>query len=219
MNVIKKISLIIIGFLISFLILEIVLQLTSTTMIIAQNYKNKESTKTEDVTILCLGESTTYNQWPPILQKILDVKSKHIKFNIIDKGKPGTNTSAIASNINQYMIKYKPDVVVIMTGINDTGIIYKDYPIKTLNLLYLLFKHIKYNFIYDYSSDMFFNIERQHFEYIQAKQFAKAEQKLLYLWNLSNHKSPRIYGRLFQLYMFWPKYEKCDELLKMNEIT
>ena len=70
MKIIKKISLILIGFLLSFVILEISLQLAGFTVITINKYRNKLTKDPNTITILCLGESTTDDQWPPILQKI-----------------------------------------------------------------------------------------------------------------------------------------------------
>ena len=92
MKIIKKILLVILGILLSLIILEIGLQIAGFTATTIKKYKNKVTKDSNTITILCLGESTTYGQWPPILQKILDEKSKNKKFNVIDEGLPGTST-------------------------------------------------------------------------------------------------------------------------------
>lgn len=219
MNLVKKVSLIFIGILISFLVLEIVLQLAGFIFSTVINYKNDKSNDNQSIVILCLGESTTYRQWPPILQKILNKKSKNEKFKVIDTGIPGINTSIIAANIKYHMLKYQPDIVILMTGINDTGIIYRNYKIKSLNLISLISKHLKNNFMYDFSYEMFSDVESEYFKFLYKRQYAEAEKQLLSLWGLSKKKSPIIYARLFQLYyLVWNKYNKCDELLKIQDI-
>lgn len=143
MKIIKKISLIFIGILLSLIILEFCLQTASFTLTTIKRYKNKITKAPNTITILCLGESTTDNQWPPILQKILNRKSKNKKFNVIDEGIGATNTRKIAERISDNLINYNPDVVIMMMGINDAGLGYTNYKIKFLALFSLIFSNIK----------------------------------------------------------------------------
>ena len=106
MKILKKISLIIIGIILSLILLEIGLQLAGFTLTAIKKYGNKIAKDPNTITILCLGESTTDGQWPPILQKILDEKSKNKKFNVVDEGKVGTNSKIILSKVNSYLYKY-----------------------------------------------------------------------------------------------------------------
>ncbi|MDD5254984.1 MAG: tetratricopeptide repeat protein, partial [Candidatus Omnitrophica bacterium] len=42
-----------------------------------------------------------------------------IRFSVVDKGVPGTNTSAILSRLEQNIDEYRPHMVISMMGIND----------------------------------------------------------------------------------------------------
>jgi len=126
----KKILAIVIGIFLSFIVLEIFLQLAGFVLITANNYKNRILHKQECITILCIGESTTSGEWPPILQKILNKKAKYKKFKVIDEGHAGRNSEYITSKIRQYLMKYNPNIVISMIGINDFGLLYKKSKFK-----------------------------------------------------------------------------------------
>ena len=118
---IKKTFLIFIGLILSVLFLEIFLQSTSFIIKSINSYKiqthfeklkNKTSFK-----IMCIGESTTANQYPIQLQKILDKVSPG-KFSVIDCGIPGTFLDEIYHSLQSNMKEYNPDMVIFMMGIN-----------------------------------------------------------------------------------------------------
>jgi lysophospholipase L1-like esterase len=148
MTLLKKISLIIIGIIFSLIVLEIGLQTAGFTLTAIKKYKNKTIKDPNTITILCLGESTTDGKWPPVLQKILDKESKNKKFNVIDEGINATNTRKIAEKISDNLIKYNPDIVIMMMGINDIGLGYTNYKIKVLALFSLIVSNIKQIFYY-----------------------------------------------------------------------
>lgn len=95
MNLIKKTLLIFTGIVISLVILEILLQIIGFGLTTVKEYKNKKLKDSNTITILCLGESTTEGQWPPILQEILNKKAKHKKFIVIDEGHIAKNSEYI----------------------------------------------------------------------------------------------------------------------------
>jgi len=153
MNFIKKILLIFIGLLISLIILEMFLQITGFALITIKEYKNKKLKDPNIITILCLGESTTDGQWPPILQKILDKKAKLKKFRVIDEGHMAKNSEYLLYEIVEKKLNfYKPDMTICMVGINDNSIpksvlkSHKNKPFyhksKTYKLFILIKKHI-----------------------------------------------------------------------------
>lgn len=166
MKIIKKISLIFIGILLSLMILEVGLQIAGFTLITIKKYQNKTIKDPNTITILCLGESTTYNAWPPILKRILNKKSKNKKFNVIDEGVSGTNTKIIAEKISDNLIKHNPDIVILMMGINDNGLGYKNYGIKIFALISLIIEHFKHLFTPYVSYDEIEYIDGRMFEII-----------------------------------------------------
>ncbi len=87
-----------------------------------QEQRNRVSiSRKETYRIMCLGESTTFNQYPLFLEEILNQRNIGIKFSVIDKGVSGTNTGAILSNLESSLNIYHPDMVITMMGINDWG--------------------------------------------------------------------------------------------------
>ncbi|GEM_PF-666421 len=118
----KKILLIFLGLILSLVFLEVFLQSASFTVKHIKDYKTYfkyKSLKTKNsVTILCIGESTTGEQYPIQLQKILDNISPG-KFSVIDCGHPGLTLEKIAKTIDGNIIKYNPDIIIYMMGIND----------------------------------------------------------------------------------------------------
>lgn len=118
----KKILLICLGLILSLFLLEIFLQSTSFTIKYIKDYKtsNKhKKIKTEDsITILCIGESTTYGMYPIQLQQVLDNISPG-KFSVIDGGLPATMLKTISEEIEPTIKKHNPDIVLFMMGVND----------------------------------------------------------------------------------------------------
>lgn len=87
-----------------------------------QEYRNIHSISHKgNYRILCLGESSTQGQYPPFLEEILNQRNIGIKFSIIDKGKAATNTTIILKQLELYLDKYRPNMVVAMMGVNDAG--------------------------------------------------------------------------------------------------
>ena len=89
---------------------------------------------------MCLGESTTALGWgdsyPSQLERILNQHNPGIKFSVINKGVPGTNTTQIVANLEDHLNQYNPDLVITMMGINDNleMIAYDDDPFTTLRI-------------------------------------------------------------------------------------
>lgn len=212
MNILKKISLIFVGILISLVILEIVLQIAGFTLATIKEFQNRKLKEPDAITILCLGESTTDGQWPPILQKILDDRAKHKKFNVIDVAKSGDNTFFILADIDSYLAKYKPNCVISMIGINDKGIGYIKYKIKSLNLLQLIYNHIKNKYFYNYSDEKFFMLQDLAMKHIKEKKLHESEQLLNFLMTKSNNYSENTAMLLMWLYLDEPTKYNLDKL-------
>ncbi|MDD3729701.1 MAG: hypothetical protein PHI20_01540 [Endomicrobiaceae bacterium] len=110
------------GLILSLVFLEIFLQSASFTVYHIKNYKTYYKYKTlktkDSVKILCIGESTTGEQYPIQLQKILDNISPG-RFSVIDRGYPGLTLKKISETIEANIKKYNPDIIIYMMGIND----------------------------------------------------------------------------------------------------
>jgi len=121
----KKASLAVFTVILTLVALEIILRMVGFAILSAQEYRNRQAIKqTGRFRVLCLGESTTQNQYPPYLEEILNKRQTGIKFNVIDKGLAGVTTTTVLSNLESNLDKYKPDIVVTMMGCNDYKTLY-----------------------------------------------------------------------------------------------
>lgn len=209
----KKIILILVGIFLSFTVLEIGLQTTGFILKTFKEYKNEKIQKNDAITILCLGESTTGGQWPPILQKILNEKSKNIKFNVVDKGQGGTNTLFISKKINNYLEEYQPDCVILMMGINDKGIRYIKNNIRVLNLLQLIYRHIKNKYFYNYTDETFMTLIELAKNLVNQKKYKESEKILYFLLDKSNNTSHIVFLTLTDVYAESNQLDKFKNLI------
>ncbi|NLB35214.1 MAG: tetratricopeptide repeat protein [Elusimicrobia bacterium] len=143
----KRIILLLSGVLFSLMLLESGLRLGGFIRLSIQKTKNQMAIKEKgSYRILCLGDSTTENQWPPYLKEILNKEDLGIKFSVIDKGRSCTNSMHIMAELEDNISNYKPDMLITMMGANDGGY-YSDItsikPGTLKNLkIYKLFKMI-----------------------------------------------------------------------------
>ena len=149
----KQILLLFIGIIVALFCLEILLQTSSFvlkyTNKISNSQKIEQKIKTKDddsICILCIGESTTYGQYTKFLPYFLN-KETDKNFVVIDCGIPGTHMKDVAERINEQINYYQPNIIVSMMGINDAQFndkqIYKNYPIKIINLFFLIKRNIE----------------------------------------------------------------------------
>ena len=118
----QKAFLILFGIFLSLFLIEAGLRLCGFTLTAIQEHRNRVSLKKGGAyRILCLGESTTQGQYPPFLAAALNRSGAKTLFTVIDEGRVGTNTGAILNQVESYLDKYHPDMVVAMMGINDPG--------------------------------------------------------------------------------------------------
>ena len=121
----KQVGFILISLIVTFLFIEGLLRLGSWSFYYLQNEQNKKkiSSGIKELVVLCVGESTTAwggkNSWPSQLQRILNNTQHQVTFHIINKGIPATDTNEILKQLPSHIMKYKPDIVLAMVGIND----------------------------------------------------------------------------------------------------
>jgi len=121
----QKIAFVLCGVFLSLLIIEIFLRFGGWIFLSIQEQRNKASLKRGgEYTILCIGESTTalggIYSYPSQLEKILN-NSSEVKFSVINKGTPSTNSGKIVAELTNHIENYNPDMVISMMGINDRG--------------------------------------------------------------------------------------------------
>ncbi len=102
--------------------------------------------------IVCVGDSmTAYGEndsYPRQLEGILNGQNLGYHFEVINKGLPAQNSDTIMPHFSSWMDQYKPDMVIMMMGMNDQnlkGDIFdkKAMPLDDLlsrSLVYRLFK-------------------------------------------------------------------------------
>ena len=122
----KKVFLVIFSLFLFLILLEIGLRIGGALFLSLQEYRNlREMKQMKRCRILCLGESTTFSggeySYPSQLEEILNKKVKGLKFTVINKGIPATNTRYIVEHLSDYLTRYQPNIVVTMMGINDEG--------------------------------------------------------------------------------------------------
>jgi tetratricopeptide (TPR) repeat protein len=118
----RKLFLVGFGVLCCFFLIEISLRFGGMFFLSAQQYRNQFSIKQNgSYRILCLGESTTANQYPALLETELNKRDTGVRFTVIDKGIPGRHTSDILDALESNLNEYRPDMVITMMGINDLG--------------------------------------------------------------------------------------------------
>jgi len=118
----QKIALVIFSLFLLLVLLELGLRLAGSIFLSLQEYRNRVSiSKKGSYRIMCLGESTTQRQYPPFLEEILNQRNIGINFSVIDKAIGGRSTSVILEQLEPNLDEYRPDMVVTMMGINDSG--------------------------------------------------------------------------------------------------
>lgn len=120
----QKIGLVLFGVFLCLVLLEIAMRLAGLAIASLQEQRNRFSIRQGgQYRILCLGESTTafggVDSYPYQLEEILNQANCGIKFSVINRGVPGTDTSLIVSQLQDNLDMYSPDMVVTMMGIND----------------------------------------------------------------------------------------------------
>jgi len=121
----QKIALVFLAFILFAGALEMSLRLGGFVLSSMQEHRNQVAIqKKGDYRILCLGESTTaggQESYPNQLQEVLNNGKRPVTFAVINKGVPAINTFGILSQLEDNIEKYKPDMVIVMMGINDSG--------------------------------------------------------------------------------------------------
>lgn len=146
----KNILLLFLGIFIALASLEILLQTSSFVIAQADKFTNRRagalSRDKNVIKILCIGESTTFAQYPKQLTDYLNANLKK-DFMVIDCGIPGTNIKNITERIDSQLEMYNPDIVISMMGINDASLedktVYKRYKLKTVSLFMLIKRNIE----------------------------------------------------------------------------
>lgn len=119
----QKLFLIVLGFFLSLVILEIILRMGGFVFDFFQERQNKINLTESEIRILCIGESTTAlggaASYPAQLEEILNDSGYDKKFKVINAGRVSKTTKDVLEELPQLLDKYKPHVIVSMLGVND----------------------------------------------------------------------------------------------------
>ncbi len=112
--------------LLTFVLLEAVLRLAGAVWLGQQQRRNMAALRQAGtVRVLCVGESTTAlggeQSYPSQLQEVLNDRYPQVRWSVINAGVVGMDTSYILLQMRHLLDTYRPQVVVSMMGINDTG--------------------------------------------------------------------------------------------------
>lgn len=185
-----------------------------------------------DYRIMALGDSTTALwgpiAWPAQLEEILNKKNLGKKFTVINKAIPGSNSYIILSRLQENIDKYHPDMVIVMSGINDNDLL----PVNTTfiptdeksadNLFQTAIKRLKlykvFRFIFLNISNKIgvhaeANLDEQGFLYQQQGNYKKAEE-IYKEAILLNPKNIDVYHKLGYVYQITGQFIFAEELYK-----
>jgi len=102
-------------------------------------YSNYNSNP-QGVNIICLGESSSAglgvdpkDSYPAQLGSMLRRKYPEVQINVFVPPHVGQNTSQMANRIDKYILRYKPDLIILMAGYNDDMSLSESHIIKFVN--------------------------------------------------------------------------------------
>jgi len=105
--------------------LELLLQ-TGAWIVRATGREDPPAWLTDDVRVLCLGDSNTYGiylkpdeSWPAQLEKYWNETVASPKIRVFNLGYPGSNSSKVVSQTAKMLETFRPDVTIVMVGVND----------------------------------------------------------------------------------------------------
>jgi hypothetical protein len=80
------------------------------------------------------------DSWPRQLETVLNKRQPGKTFKIINKGRVEGDTAFIMSHLEEYMDAYSPDIIAVMAGINEEGVLFYEGIDERESFL---FKHCK----------------------------------------------------------------------------
>jgi tetratricopeptide (TPR) repeat protein len=155
----QKLSLFIFGLFLTAILLEVGLRVAGAVVLFLQERHNHISFNQNEYRILCLGESTTAlggeDSYPSQLEQMLNARAGVRKFSVINKGVVSTTSNDILAHLDQNLDMYKPQLVIVMMGINDRAFLHDLHKslwwenvkshleyLRIYKLAHLLYEHI-----------------------------------------------------------------------------
>lgn len=114
----------VLGLLVALVLLEVTLRLVGASYSWShQRDSARRLAERGEVTVLCLGESTTAiggpRAWPGQLQEVLGEGPAAARYTVINEGVPGADSSVLLARLEHQLDTYRPDLVAVMMGAND----------------------------------------------------------------------------------------------------
>ncbi|HEW81572.1 MAG TPA: hypothetical protein ENH18_04295 [Nitrospirae bacterium] len=122
----QKLLLIIFGLFIALLLTEGFFRIAG--LIVHEENILPSEKKDNTYRILCIGDSSTYGlgstdsekySYPAQLHTLLNTQSSNNEFEVVNLGVRGINSSQVVNRFKYNILKYNPDMVIVMIGIND----------------------------------------------------------------------------------------------------
>lgn len=124
--VVARIGVIFFGLFSAVLCCEVLLRVAGMLVAIPQIWRNVSALQAVGgYKILVLGESTTAGgsiSWPAQLENELNRRNPRRKFVVFNEAEVGISTALILARLEKNIMKYHPDMVVTMMGINDHNV-------------------------------------------------------------------------------------------------
>lgn len=124
----QRSGLIILGIILGLICAELLLRAGGFFLLLYRGQlKNNFSNTSQAYRILCLGDSFTqgigagkHEDYPYQLQELLNDLNLPKKFIVINKGQAGQNSSELLADLDYNLNIYNPNLVVLLTGMNDS---------------------------------------------------------------------------------------------------
>lgn len=126
-RLVQRATAILLGLVAGVLLAELILRAGGALLLHQQQRRNLTALRRQrDMTILCLGESTTAGEpgtggYPAILQELLNGAGLDLRFAVVNEGLSGASSSQLVGRLEEALARVRPDLVVTMIGINDAG--------------------------------------------------------------------------------------------------
>lgn len=219
----KKIRTILFRVFLILVLLEIGLRISGFGLLALQRSENRILNETENVyRILALGDSLTANlpngqsPWPDELEIVLNNKSNNVKFKVFNEGITSATSADIASNLENNLDKYNPDMVIAMIGAQDEEL-YVKHSSTFLGKIYQNLKELRVYKLIKYAiEDLKDNIEKRRSKATEKelKKEEEEEEENLRKAVEMNPQNPFVLLDLGRFYVTSKNYTKLLELSK-----
>lgn len=208
-----KVLSLVLGLVFAVLAAEMLLRLTGFVQVTLQRRHNAFTGDGDQITVLCLGESSTAlggrYAYPYQLEELLEEHGEGRQFEVINGGMPGIDSLVIIHNLKANLERYQPDIVTVQMGINDGEKEFIDLSLyESSDEPRLVLRHFKlYRFVRFLARGV--ALERQ----IENEKLYFAAEEQEQLDAIDSRGSTRDYLALGRLYRRQGKYEEAEQLL------